>query len=116
MTDDIRKLWPDPPQNLAERLQHFVDNWPQVPGSTVVVMATSGVYGIGVMTGLTMDDIRTLAAREVLGPETVAYGSQAEQLGRDLRRRLAAEGRTEGEWGHGPATGQGGPQEGHSGP
>lgn len=116
MGDDIRELWPDPPQTLRERLEHFVDSWPQVPDATVVVMATSGVYGTGVLTGLTMGDIRTLAQREALGAETVAYGPEAERLGRRLRTRLAAEGRTGQEWGHGPATGQGGPQEGHSGP
>jgi len=116
VAQDIRELWPDPPESLAERLQHFVDNWPQVPDSTVVVMATSGVYGVGVMTGLTMGDIRTLAAREALGPETVAYGARAEQLGRQLRAKLAAEGQSEGAWGNGPATGQGGPQEGRGQP
>lgn len=114
--DDIRDLWPDPPDSLRDRLQHFVDCWPHVPDSTVVVMATSGVYGTGVMTGLTMGDIRTLASREALGPETVAYGPEAERLGRQLRQRLAREGRPEGEWGHGPETGQGGAAEGRGRP
>jgi hypothetical protein len=93
MTDDIRELWPDPPETLRDRLQHFTDNWPDVPDATVVVMATSGVYGVGVLTGLTMGDIRTLAGREALGPETVVYGPEAERLGRQLREKLARDGR-----------------------
>jgi len=116
VTDDIRDLWPDPPDSLRDRLQHFVDCWPDVPDPTVVVLATSGVYGTGLTTGLTMGDIRTLAARESLGPETVAYGPEAERLGRQLRQRMAREGRSGGEWGSGSATDQGGPPEGRERP
>lgn len=123
MSDDIRELWPDPPESLRDRLQHFVDNWPGVPEQTVVVMATSGVYGIGVLTGITMGDIRTLASREAMGPDTVMYGPDAERLGRQLRDKLEREQPRDGNgrfqpkgWGNGSATGQGPAAEGHNGP
>jgi hypothetical protein len=119
VSDDIRELWPDPPETLTDRLQHFVDSWPSVPDSTVVVMATSGVYGVGVMTGLTMGDIRTLAGDLAMGPETVAYGERAERLGRQLRAQLARDdlGRFQRrERDNGSASDQGGPAESHRRP
>ncbi len=112
----IRELWPDAPDTLKDKLFHFLDCYPEVPNTAVVLMATSNVYGRGVITGLTMGDIRALAQREALGAETVVYGPQAEELGRQLRAKLAAEGRPEGEWGHGPTTGAGPAAEGHNGP
>lgn len=90
-SNDIRDLWPDPPKGLQDRLFHFVDSWPEVDDEQIVLMASVGVYGRGAVTGLTMGDIRTLANREALGSETVAYGPQAQELGRQLRRRIADE-------------------------
>lgn len=110
-TFGIREMWPEPPKTLKDKLFHFLDSYPEVSDGAVVLMATSNVYGRGVITGLTMGDIRALAHREALGAETVVYGPQAEELGRQLRAKLAAEGRPEGDWGHGEA-GQGGAPEG----
>jgi hypothetical protein len=107
MADQIKDLWPDPPESLRERLEHFVDSWPDVPDQTVVVMATSGVYGIGVLTGLTMGDIRTLASREAQPAETVVYGPEAERLGRRLQARLRQEGGDRGSTGTYPEGRQG---------
>lgn len=116
VTFKIQEIWPEPPDTLKEKLFHFLDCYPEVPDGAVVLMATSNVYGRGVITGLTMGDVRALAHREALGAETVVYGPEAERLGRQLREKLAAEGRLEGEWGHGSATDQGGTPEGHNGP
>lgn len=91
MTEDIRELWPEPPRDLKERLQHFLDCYPDVPDQTVVLMSTASVYGRGAMTGLTMGDMRTLAGQQSAGAETVVYGPDAEWLGRQLRDTLNRE-------------------------
>src|SRR5688500_18968079 len=72
----IRDLWPDPPANLVQRLEHFMDQWRNVPDDYVILYTTIGVYDQP--TGILMGDIRTLYGRERLGVDTVVYGSAAD--------------------------------------
>jgi hypothetical protein len=51
------------PTSLAERLAHTVSLFPDEPDGRFAVMATHGIYGPGVTTGLTWGDLRELARR-----------------------------------------------------
>ena len=54
------RLGPEP-STLAERLAHTVKAFNHRPGDELAIEATRGVYGDGVTTGLTWDDLRALA-------------------------------------------------------
>ncbi|MFI8932546.1 hypothetical protein ACIG3E_33400 [Streptomyces sp. NPDC053474] len=60
--ETIERLGPKPNTPL-ERLRHTLAVHAETPGDQVVVEATDGIYGDGVRTGLTMDDLRALAAQ-----------------------------------------------------
>lgn len=55
--------WPDPDK---DPLGHTLALYPDMSDDEVAITATSGVYGVGVRTGLTWGDLRRLyAALEV---------------------------------------------------
>ncbi|HEY9371883.1 hypothetical protein [Streptomyces sp.] len=53
----------DAPADAAEALAHVLKVYADEPDSRLMVEATNGIYGDGVRTGLTMGDLRALAAR-----------------------------------------------------
>ncbi|GGV45477.1 hypothetical protein [Streptomyces spectabilis] len=59
--ETIERLGPAPTTPL-ERLHHTLAAHAETPGEWMAVEATTGIYGDGIRTGLTMDDLRTLAA------------------------------------------------------
>ncbi|MCK9901309.1 hypothetical protein [Glutamicibacter sp. V16R2B1] len=59
--DEAERLGPEP-VSAHERLTHTVQAFEGTPDSEFAVVATSGVYGEGVKTGLTWGDLRALLA------------------------------------------------------
>ncbi|SOE25699.1 hypothetical protein [Streptomyces sp. OK228] len=57
------------PSDAREALAHVLDLFSELPDDQLMIQATSGVYGPGVRTGLTMGDLRELAG---LLPEPAA--------------------------------------------
>jgi hypothetical protein len=53
----------DAPATAAEALAHVLKVYIDEPDSRLLVEATNGIYGDGVRTGLTIGDLRELAAR-----------------------------------------------------
>jgi hypothetical protein len=53
----------DAPANAAEALAHVLAVYADEPDDRMVIEATNNIYGQGVRTGLTMGDLRELAAR-----------------------------------------------------
>ena len=53
----------DAPTTPTEALAHTLAVLRDRPDSELVVMATSGVYGDGIRTGLTLGDLRAIAGR-----------------------------------------------------
>ncbi|MFJ7998976.1 hypothetical protein ACIQ7D_17770 [Streptomyces sp. NPDC096310] len=51
------------PASAVEALAHVLKVYADEPDSRLMVEATNGIYGDGVRTGLTMGDLRALAAR-----------------------------------------------------
>lgn len=51
------------PATPAEALAHVLTVYASEPDDRLMVQATSNIYGDGVVTGLTMGDLRALAAR-----------------------------------------------------
>jgi len=84
----IIDLWPEPPVSMVDRLKQTLDVWDDYPDDFIVLIATSEVYGPNIRTGLTIGDLRKIHGRECLSDETVAYGSQAADLGTRLKRPL----------------------------
>lgn len=58
--------WPEPPATRLERLEHTVDIWSEVPDEKIILIATSGIYGKNVQTGITMGDLREMTKLERL--------------------------------------------------
>lgn len=54
----------DAPATAAEALAHVLKVYIDEPDGRLMIEATNGIYGDGVRTGLTMGDLRTLAARQ----------------------------------------------------
>jgi len=52
----------DAPATPAEALAHVLAVYADEPDGHLVLQATSGIYGDGVVTGLTMGDLRAIAA------------------------------------------------------
>lgn len=52
----------DAPATATEALNHVLAVFADEPDSRMVLEATSGIYGDGVRTGLTMGDLRALRA------------------------------------------------------
>jgi len=52
----------DAPANAAEALAHVLAVFADEPDDRLMIEATNGIYGQGVRTGLTMGDLRALAA------------------------------------------------------
>lgn len=61
--DAILKTWPKPPTNPTDALLHTLDAYQDSPDTDAVIIATSGMYGRGVRTGLTWGDLRAIAAK-----------------------------------------------------
>lgn len=57
---DAIKTYGPPPTTPAEALAHVLCAFAQEPDDRMVLQATSGIYGEGVRTGLTMGDLRAL--------------------------------------------------------
>lgn len=53
----------DAPATPAEALAHVLKVLADEPDDALVVKATDGIYGDGIRTGLTLGDLRALAAR-----------------------------------------------------
>lgn len=53
----------DAPATAEDALTHVLKVWEGEPDSRVMVEATNGIYGDGIRTGLTLGDLRALAAR-----------------------------------------------------
>jgi hypothetical protein len=58
----------DAPTTPAETLAHVLTAYADTPDDRLMIEATSGIYGAGVRTGLTMGDLRALAAQK--SPDT----------------------------------------------
>ena len=58
---DFEQRHPQPGDDPVARLQHTLDLFDNQPDGEFVVIATSGMYGDGVRTGLTWGDLRKLA-------------------------------------------------------
>lgn len=71
--DIIRQYGPAPTSPL-EALTHVVRIYEGVSDDRVMVSATSGIYGNGVQTGLTLGDLRSLRAR-LSAPADTGTGS-----------------------------------------
>lgn len=57
---DAIKTYGPPPTTPEEALAHVLCAFAQEPDDRMVLQATSGIYGEGVRTGLTMGDLRAL--------------------------------------------------------
>lgn len=57
--DEMGRLGPEP-VSAYDRLTHTVQAFEGTPDSEFAIVATSGVYGQGVKTGLTWGDLRAL--------------------------------------------------------
>ncbi|MDX5563731.1 hypothetical protein PYK79_10750 [Streptomyces sp. ID05-04B] len=53
----------DAPANATEALAHVLAIYADEPDDRLMIEATNGIYGTGVRTGLTLGDLRALAAR-----------------------------------------------------
>jgi hypothetical protein len=53
----------DAPATPAEALAHVLAVWAGEPDNRLMIEATNGIYGDGVRTGLTLGDLRALAAQ-----------------------------------------------------
>lgn len=69
--ETINHLGPEP-TNPVERLAHVLAAYADTDGSRLIIEATSGTYGSGIRTGLTLDDLRDLHAQiiDVTSAET----------------------------------------------
>lgn len=57
---DAIKTYGPPPTSPTEALAHVLCAFAQAPDDRMVLQATSGIYGDGVRTGLTMGDLRAI--------------------------------------------------------
>lgn len=53
----------DAPTTPVEALAHVLAVYDGEPDDRLMIQATSGIYGNGIRTGLTLGDLRALAAR-----------------------------------------------------
>jgi hypothetical protein len=60
---DAIQQYGDAPANALQALAHVVAVFADAPDDQVMIQATSNIYGQGVRTGLTMGDLRVLAAK-----------------------------------------------------
>jgi hypothetical protein len=60
---DVQAQYGPAPATPVDALAHVVKVFAGQPDDLLVVQATSGIYGDGVRTGLTLGDLRALAAR-----------------------------------------------------
>lgn len=60
---EVLNAWPTPPDNPTDALKHVLSLFDDTPDDDFVVVATSGIYGPGVRTGLTWGDLRAIAAK-----------------------------------------------------
>lgn len=60
---DAIKTYGPPPTTPAEALAHVLCAFAQEPDDRMVLQATSGIYGEGVRTGLTLGDLRAIQQR-----------------------------------------------------
>ncbi|MER6605975.1 hypothetical protein ABT282_08665 [Streptomyces sp. NPDC000927] len=61
--DRLEAKYGTPPFTLAQSLAHTLDVYSDAPDGRMVVTATSGVFGDGVVTGLSFGDLRELARK-----------------------------------------------------
>lgn len=59
----ILAQWPTQPTTPVDALRHTIDVYADEPDHGMAVVATNGVYGRSVRTGLTWGDLRALAAQ-----------------------------------------------------
>ena len=71
MADDIRDQWHRPPRGRLQRIKHFLHVYEDLPGESMILVATTEVYGRHVRTGVTLDDLRQLYNLDCLSDETV---------------------------------------------
>lgn len=62
LTAETLAIWPEPPTTPVESLLHTVRLYDTEPDEKDAVIATSGIYGPDVRTGLTWGDLRAIAA------------------------------------------------------
>ena len=60
---DFEQQHPHPGDDPVARLRHTLDVYDNQPDDEFAIMATSGMYGDGVRTGLTWGDLRAIADR-----------------------------------------------------
>ncbi|WP_428956208.1 hypothetical protein [Streptomyces sp. cg35] len=60
---EVMDQYGDAPANTAEALAHVLKVYADEPDDRLMVEATNGIYDDGVRTGLTMGDLREIAAR-----------------------------------------------------
>ncbi|MEU0160259.1 hypothetical protein ABZ154_15795 [Streptomyces sp. NPDC006261] len=82
--ETIEQLGPEP-TTLAERLAHTLAAHADTDGGWLVAEATSNIYGSGVRTGITLDDLRAiqkqLATAEARIGNVLALCDEAERQG-----------------------------------
>lgn len=77
MTDGILRNWPRPPATSRERLAHVLDAFGPWPDDTVMIQVTTGVYGPGMVSGLTLGDLRTMSRIMAVPQDTDPAATQA---------------------------------------
>jgi len=60
---EVMEQYGDEPADALEALAHVLKVFADEDDSSLVVEATNNIYGQGVRTGLTMGDLREIAAR-----------------------------------------------------
>lgn len=60
---EFRERHPYPGADPVRRLAHVLEIYEDIPDDTMAVTATNGLYGPGVITGLTYGDLRALSNR-----------------------------------------------------
>lgn len=60
---EVRERYPFPGDDPVERLRHTVAMFADQPKDAVAILATSGIYGYGVQTGVTWGDLRAIVER-----------------------------------------------------
>jgi len=82
--ETIDRLGPEP-TTPTDRLAHVLAAHSDTDGDWMVVQATSGIYGEGIRTGITLDDLRALHA-QIIAAET--RGDQAHERARLVTRQM----------------------------
>lgn len=67
--EQVLQSWPKPPEDAIGKALHVLDAFDECGDDMQVVTATSNVYGRGVVTGLTLGDLRELV--EMIGKKSL---------------------------------------------